>query len=149
AAAQLVLGEAEPGGRLAETIPMRLADSPAYLNFPGEEGHVRYGEGIFVGYRYYDARSINVAYPFGFGLSYTSFSYDKLVVHLSASDALHDPQVTVRCQVTNTGSRRGHEVVQLYAGQLDPGVARPLRELKGFAKLDLEPGASELVEFSL
>ena len=149
AAAQLVLGRAEPGGRLAETIPMRLADSSAFLNFPGEEGHVRYGEGIFVGYRHYDARAIDVAYPFGFGLSYTSFSYDKLAVQLSASDSLHDPQVAVRCQVTNTGSRRGHEVVQLYVGQLAPEVARPLRELKAFEKLDLEPGASEFVEFSL
>jgi beta-glucosidase len=149
AAAQLLLGEAEPGGRLAETIPMRLADSPAFLNFPGEQGHVRYGEGIFVGYRYYDARSMDVAYPFGFGLSYTSFRYDDLTVNVCESGPASDLAVTVSCRVTNSGTRRGCEIVQLYVGQIAPEVARPPRELRAFAKLDLEPGASKVVEFGL
>jgi beta-glucosidase len=144
AAAQLLLGQAEPAGRLAETIPRRLADSPAFLDFPGEDGQVRYGEGIFVGYRYYDARSADVAYPFGFGLSYTTFGYDDLAVEASGP-----AEVRVSVRVTNTGTRRGHEVVQLYVGQPAAPVARPPRELRAFAKLDLEPGASEVVRFSL
>ena len=149
AAAQVLLGESEPAGRLAETIPRRLADSPAFLNFPGEDGVVHYGEGIFVGYRYYDARSIEVAYPFGFGLSYTSFGYDDLTVDLSGSARAGDLEVRVGCRVTNTGTRRGREVVQLYVGQLAPAVARPPRELRAFAKIDLEPGAREVVRFRL
>ncbi len=149
AAAQLLLGQAEPSGRLAETIPRRLADSPAFLNFPGEDGHVQYGEGIFVGYRYYDARSIDVAYPFGFGLSYTTFRYDELTLEVSGSPAAGDLDVRVSCRVTNTGARRGREVVQVYVGQSAPGVARPPRELKAFGKLDLEPGESKVAGFSL
>ena len=148
-AAQVILGEVNPAGRLAETIPLRLADSPAYLNFPGEEGHVRYGEGVFVGYRHYDARLIEVAYPFGFGLSYTTFSYDDLAVRLSGSDSAGDLTVPVSCRVTNTGTRGGSEVVQLYVGQLDPAVVRPPRELKAFRKVALEPGESTVVEFAL
>jgi beta-glucosidase len=149
AAAQLVLGQAEPAGRLAETIPRRLADSPAFLNFPGEDGEVHYGEGIFVGYRYYDARSIDVAYPFGFGLSYTSFGYDDLTVESSGSADAGDLEVRVGGRVTNTGPRRGSEVVQLYVGQLDPAIERPVRELRGFAKVDLAPGAAQTVWFEL
>jgi beta-glucosidase len=148
-AAQVILGEVDPAGRLAETIPLRLADSPAYLSFPGEEGHVRYGEGIFVGYRHYDARAIEVAYPFGFGLSYTSFSYDDLTVSISGPDSAGDFMVHASCRVTNTGARAGREVVQLYAGQLDPAVARPQRELKAFRKVALEPGESAVVDFDL
>ena len=149
AAVQLLLGQAEPAGRLAETIPRRLADSPAFLNFPGEDGEVHYGEGIFVGYRYYDARSIEVAYPFGFGLSYTTFTYGELAVGSSGSADAGDLEVRVCCRVTNTGTRRGSEVVQLYVGQQDPAIERPVRELRGFAKLDLMPGASEMVWFKL
>jgi len=149
AAAQLLLGQAEPAGRLAETIPRRLADSPAFLNFPGQDGEVHYGEGIFVGYRYYDARSIEVAYPFGFGLSYTTFSYGEFVLGSSGSADAGDLEVRVCCRVTNTGKRRGSEVVQLYVGQQDPAIERPVRELRGFAKVDLAPGAAEMVWFKL
>jgi beta-glucosidase len=149
AAAQLLLGQAEPAGRLAETIPRRLADSPAFLNFPGEDGEVHYGEGIFVGYRYYDARSIEVAYPFGFGLSYTTFGYGELTVRSSGSADAGDLEVRVGCRVTNTGQRSGSEVVQLYVGQQDPAIERPVRELRGFAKVDLAPGAAEMVWFTL
>ncbi len=149
AAAQVLLGETDPAGRLAETIPRRLADSPAFLNFPGQDGEVHYGEGIFVGYRYYDARSIEVAYPFGFGLSYTTFGYDELKVSMSGSAAAGDLEVCASCQVTNTGTRRGREVVQLYVGQLAPAIARPPRELRAFAKIDLEPGGREVVRLRL
>jgi beta-glucosidase len=149
AAAQLLLGQAEPAGRLAESIPRRLADSPAFLNFPGEDGEVHYGEGIFVGYRYYDARSIEVAYPFGFGLSYTTFAYDSLTVGSCGSADAGDLEVRIGCRVANTGRRRGCEVVQLYVGQQDPAIERPVRELRGFAKIDLAPGAAETVWFEL
>lgn len=149
AAAELLLGQAEPAGRLAETIPLRLQDSPAFLDFPGEDGQVRYGEGIFVGYRYYDAREIEVAYPFGFGLSYTSFSYDDLTVEISGTTESGDLEASASCRVTNTGTRPGREVAQVYVGQRAPEVARPPRELKAFAKLTLEPGASQVVRFSL
>ncbi len=128
AAAELLLGQAEPGGRLAETIPQRLADSPAFLDFPGEDGEVHYGEGVFVGYRYYDARSIEVTYPFGFGLSYTTFGYDDFTTALSGSAEAGDLEVRVGCRVTNTGARRGSEVAQLYVGQVAPVIARPVRE---------------------
>jgi beta-glucosidase len=144
ATADLLFGLANPNGRLAETMPLRLEDNSSYLNFPGEDGHVRYGEGIFVGYRGYDACDQQVSYPFGHGLSYTTFDYSDLEVSVAEHAA-----VSVSCTVTNTGPRRGKEVVQLYVGDLITSVARPRRELKTFAKVDLEPGASEVVHFSL
>jgi beta-glucosidase len=139
ALAEVLTGAANPSGKLAETIPLRLEDCPAYLNFPGEEGHVRYGEGVFVGYRGYDAVGTQVAYPFGHGLSYTTFSYDDLQV--SGRE--------ISCTVTNTGDREGAEVVQLYVGDPHARVARPPRELKGFSKVSLAPGASRRVTFTL
>jgi beta-glucosidase len=143
AIADLLLGAANPSGRLAETLPLRLEDNPAYLNFPGEAGHVRYGEGIFVGYRGYDALARDVSHPFGHGLSYTRFEYADLRATVSGA------RVEVRCQITNTGERRGKEVVQLYVGDPESRVARTPRELKGFAKVDLEAGAAETVAFTL
>ena len=139
AVADLLLGTANPSGRLAETLPLRLEDTPSYLNFPGEAGHVRYGEGVFVGYRGYDALERDVSYPFGHGLSYTRFEYGDL--HTTAGQ--------VSCRVTNTGSRRGKEVVQLYVGDPAAAVARPPRELRAFAKVDLDPGQSATVTFGL
>ena len=131
AIADVLTGAADPGGRLAETIPLRLEDTPSYLNFPGEEGHVRYGEGVFVGYRGFDAAGREVAYPFGHGLSYTTFAYGDLAVRVSGTD------VTVEVTVSNTGGRAGREVVQLYVGDPEAAVARPPRELKGFAAVEL------------
>jgi beta-glucosidase len=144
AVADLLFGTASPSGRLAETLPVRLEDSPSYLNFPGEDGHVRYGEGVFVGYRGHDALGQDVSYPFGHGLSYTTFGYTDLTTTVSGS-----ADVTVACAVTNTGERAGKEVVQLYVGDPRASVARPPRELKGFAKVYLEPGATETVTFRL
>jgi beta-glucosidase len=144
AIADLLLGRANPSGRLAETIPLRLPDTPSHLNFPGELGVVRYGEGVFVGYRGYDAREQEVSYPFGHGLSYTSFGYTDLAV--TADD---DQGLTVSATVTNTGSRAGKEVVQVYVGPPASAVARTVRELKGFAKVALEPGESRRVRFVL
>jgi beta-glucosidase len=144
AIADLLTGRENPSGRLAETIPLRLQDTPSYLGFPGELGVVRYGEGVFVGYRGYDARGQEVSYPFGHGLSYTSFEHTDLEV----SDA-GERGVTVSATVTNTGQRAGKEVVQVYVSAPAAAVARPVRELKAFAKVALEPGESERVRFAL
>jgi beta-glucosidase len=149
AAADLLLGAANPSGRLAETLPLRLEDTPSYLNFPGEAGHVRYGEGIFVGYRGYDKLDRQVSYPFGHGLSYTSFDYADLTVSVTGHHQDGDLVVEVACRVTNTGDRRGKEVVQLYVRDPEASVARPVRELKAFAKVDLDPGETTMVGFAL
>jgi beta-glucosidase len=149
AVADLLLGAASPSGRLAETIPMRLQDGSSYLNFPGEAGHVRYGEGVFVGYRGYDALDQEVAFPFGHGLSYTTFAHSDLVVDVHGSAAEGDLAIDVACRVTNTGARGGVETVQLYVSDPEASVARPKRELKAFAKVALAAGASSVVRLSL
>ena len=151
ALADVLLGRADPGGRLPETIPHRLEDTAAYGNYPGEGGTVRYGEGLLVGYRWYDTRRIDVAFPFGHGLSYTSFEYTDLVVGSTGTGA---ELVHVALTVANTGTRSGSEVVQLYVGAPDDDGGqqrplRPLRELRGFEKVLLEPGESRRLEFRL
>jgi beta-glucosidase len=143
AAADLLVGRANPCGRLAETLPLRLEDNPSHANFPGEAGHVLYGERVFVGYRGYDALGRDVGHPFGHGLSYTRFDYAELEATVDGGG------VDVSCRVTNAGDRGGKEVVQLYVGDPVASVARPPRELKAFAKVDLEPGASTTVSFRL
>ena len=149
AIADVLTGAVSPSGRLAETIPVRLADCPSYLNFPGEEGHVRYGEGVFVGYRGYDAAGLPVSYPFGHGLSYTTFGYSGLRVSQAGSAGGGDLVITVTAEIRNAGRRAGQEVVQCYAGATAASVARPPRELKGFTKITLEPGAAQEVRFTL
>ena len=154
AIADLLLGTANPSGRLAETMPLRLADNPAFLNFPGEDRHVRYGEGIYVGYRYYDAVDREVSYPFGHGLSYTTFAYSDLTVTpVEAGDAtagwLGAPRLAVSVTVTNTGPLAGKEVAQLYVGAAGASVPRPDRELKAFTKVSLAPGEAKTVSFTL
>jgi beta-glucosidase len=149
AAVDLLLGVANPSGKLAETIPVRLQDNSSYLNFPGEEGVVRYGEGIFIGYRAYDKLIQHVSYPFGFGLSYTTFRIDDVNVSVTGSVAGGDLAATVTASVTNTGQRAGAEVVQVYVGDVEASVARPLRELKGFVKIHLEPGETRQVSCDL
>ncbi|SDR73633.1 glycoside hydrolase family 3 C-terminal domain-containing protein [Microterricola viridarii] len=143
ATADVLYGVVNPSGRLAETIPLRLEDTPAYLEFPGEFGHVRYGEGLFVGYRWYDARSMAVQYPFGHGLSYTSFEYSGLAL---AADAAG---ITATLTVTNTGERDGREIVQVYTGLAGSGVQRAPQELKGFASVALAAGESRAVTVQL
>ena len=149
AVADLLLGAANPCGRLAETLPLRLEDTPSFMNFPGEAGHVRYGEGIFVGYRGYDALDREVSYPFGHGLSYTTFEYADLQTRIDGRVEDGDLAVEVSCRLSNTGSRRGKEVVQLYVGDPEASVARPPRELKAFAKVDLDAGERRTVSFRL
>jgi beta-glucosidase len=136
ALADVLFGRVNPSGRLAETIPVRLADHPSYLDFPGEHGHVRYGEGLHVGYRGFDARQTPVAYPFGFGLSYTTFSYGE--VRVVASDA----GLEIRVPVTNTGPVDGREVVQVYVSLPGSPVRRAPRELKAFASVPIATGAT-------
>ena len=137
--ADVLFGAVNPSGRLTETVPIRLQDAPAYLNFPGENSHVLYGEGIHVGYRWYDAKHLEVCYPFGHGLSYTTFDYSELRV-AADSDGL-----VVQVTITNTGSLAGREVVQVYGSKRDSAVSRAPRELLGFASTQLESGASERV----
>ena len=149
AAVDLLLGKANPSGKLAETIPLRLEDNSSYLNFPGDPGVVRYGEGIFIGYRAYDRGDQSVSYPFGFGLSYTSFDISDVQVEVTGSVAGGDLSVEVTATVTNTGSTAGAEVVQVYVGDVESTVARPVRELKGFTKVALAPGESTSVSITL
>ncbi|WP_166904176.1 glycoside hydrolase family 3 C-terminal domain-containing protein [Mycobacterium sp. DL440] len=143
ALADVLFGVVNPSGRLAETVPLRLQDSPAYLNFPSDSGHTVYGERMFVGYRWYDSRDMSVTFPFGHGLSYTRFDYSDLEVN-PAGEGL-----CVRVTVTNTGGRPGREVVQAYAGLPDSRVGRPTRWLAGFAGLTLEPGHGQTVEIPI
>lgn len=121
--------------RSTETVPARIEDTPAYLDFPGEFSHTRYGEGLFVGYRWYDARRLDVAFPFGHGLSYTTFSYADASAAVAA-----DGDIEVTVAVTNTGDRAGRDVVQVYTSLPGSTVQRAPRELKAFASVALERG---------
>jgi beta-glucosidase len=149
AMAAVLTGSVNPSGRLTETIPVRLQDTPSYLNFPGADGHVRYGEGIFVGYRGFDAADRAVSYPFGHGLSYTEFGYGGLEVSQAGTLDGGTLSVTVKCQITNTGLRDGAEVAQLYLSHPSASVPRPPRELRGFRKVQLAPGETAAVSFPL
>lgn len=147
AAADVLFGRVNPSGKLSETFPRRLEDTPSYLNFPGEEERVRYGEGLFVGYKYYDKKKIAPLFPFGFGLSYTTFSYSG--INLSAETISDTDVLQVSLTVENTGEKAGSEVVQLYLRDEDSRLIRPEKELKGFAKVALEPGEKKTVLFEL
>lgn len=147
AVADLLLGARNPSGRLAETIPHRVEDTPAFGNFPGEAGHVRYGEGVLIGYRWYDTRRVDVAYPFGHGLSYTTFDHTDVTATVSGEGP--GSSVAVSVTVTNTGTVRGAEVVQVYVGDPEAAVQRPVRELKAFAKVELDPGESRTLDLTL
>jgi beta-glucosidase len=149
AVADLLLGAANPSGKLAETVPVRLEDNTSYLNFPGDSGVVHYGEGLFIGYRGYDKAHLEVSYPFGFGLSYSTFEIGDLSTAVSGSVAGGDFAVAVTVLVTNTGAVSGAEVVQLYVRDIEASVARPVRELKAFAKVSLEPGRTQPVTLNL
>jgi len=148
AVADLLLGVVSPSGRLAETLPQRLEDTPAFgAGFPGEGGVVRYGEGVFIGYRWYDSRKVPVSFPFGHGLTYASFLYEELDVEVTGSGAGAGLRVAVR--VTNTGRCTAAEVVQVYVADPEAAVARPDAELRAFARVELEPGRSQTVAFEL
>lgn len=147
ATSDILFGKVNPSGKLAETFPLKLEDNPSYLNFGGDGKTVNYSEGIFVGYRYYDKKKMNVLFPFGHGLSYTTFEYSNLKVNKSA---IKDTEtVTVSVDVTNTGSVDGKEIVQLYVSDLTGEISRPEKELKGFEKVSLKAGETKTVSFVL
>jgi beta-glucosidase len=146
ALADLLFGDVNPSGKLPTSFPVRLEDTPAFTNYPGENGEVLYGEGLFVGYRWYDGRDIEPLLPFGHGLSYTTFGYGNLRV---GTEHRIGDRIPVRIDITNTGERAGQEVVQLYVKDLESTPVRPPKELKAFAKVMLEPGQTRTVEFEL
>ena len=147
AAVSLLYGRINPSGKLAETWGNRIEDNPSYLNFPGEDGVVKYQEGIYIGYRYYDKKKMDVQFPFGYGLSYTTFAYSDL--RLDKDSMTDEEMLLVTCKVKNTGTRRGKEAIQLYVRDEESSVRRPVRELKGFEKIELEPGEEKEVSFQL
>jgi beta-glucosidase len=147
ALADVLFGDANPSGKLPTTFPVRLEDNPAYINYPGENGKVHYGEGIFVGYRYYDKKKVEPLFPFGHGLSYTTFGYSNL--QISKKSITPDETIEVKVDVTNTGKVSGKEVVQLYVRDVQSTFARPEKELKAFEKVELKPNETRTVTFKL
>jgi len=147
AAVRLLYGEANPSGKLAEGWPLKLEDNPSYLNFPGEDGVVDYAEGIFIGYRYYDKKRMDVLFPFGYGLSYTTFEYSGL--ELDKASMQDTDTLIVSLKVKNTGTVAGKEAVQLYVRDEAVSVWRPVRELRGFENVELTPGEEKAVIFTL
>lgn len=147
AIADVLTGKVNPSGKLSETFPLRTEDTPSFINFPGSGGEVRYGEGIFIGYRYYDTKHMPVLFPFGYGLSYTTFEYSN--PKLSASTFKDTDGLTVSVDVTNTGAVPGKEVVQVYVRDQASALTRPEKELKAFAKVELQPGETKTVTLSL
>jgi beta-glucosidase len=148
ATVDLLFGDVSPSGKLAETFPLRLEDTPCYLDFPGSEHHVCYSEGIYVGYRYYDTKNLPVLFPFGHGLSYTTFEIKDL--QLSSQSMTDKDALNVLVNVKNTGSVKGKETVQLYvAPPKTAKTRRPTKELKGFEKVELDPGEEKTVRFTL
>ena len=145
ALADLMLGKRTPSGKLPITFPKRYEDTPTFLNFPGEGYEVNYGEGIYVGYRYYDKKKVVPAYPFGFGLSYTTFKID----NCKADKEEFDGDLKVSLTVTNTGNFPGAEVIQLYISDETSMLPKPVKELKKFRKVFLHPGESKDVTFTL
>ena len=145
--ADVLTGAADPGGRLPTTLPLRLEHSPSYDNFPGENGELRYGEGLFVGYRGFEHRGIEPRYPFGHGLSYTTFEFGE--PSLSSDTFRSGTLLSVTVDVRNSGDRAGSAVVQCYVAPESPRLARPNKELKAFAKVYLEPGQSTSVTLEL
>ncbi|MEO6469897.1 MAG: fibronectin type III-like domain-contianing protein, partial [Acidimicrobiia bacterium] len=139
ALADVLLGDKEPGGRLPTTFPVRVEDAPSHATYPGADGHVEYADGLLMGYRGYDRAGTEPRFCFGHGLAYTTFEYGPVTV----------AGRTVRVDVTNTGARRGSEVVQVYVHDPAAPPTRPQQELRRFAKVAIDPGATETVTFEL
>ena len=147
ALADVLSGKVNPSGKLSESFPVRIEDTPAFPDFPSRDGVARYGEGVFIGYRYYNTKQIKPLFPFGFGLSYTQYEYSKL--ELDRKSMKDNETLTVRCTVKNTGKVAGKEIVELYVHDAQTGIARPEQELKRFEKVSLAPGAAQTVTFQL
>ncbi|HQF81062.1 MAG TPA: glycoside hydrolase family 3 C-terminal domain-containing protein, partial [Flexilinea sp.] len=143
----VLFGKVNPSGKLAESFPYQLEDNPSYLNFPGEGDVVEYREGVYVGYRYYDKKKMAVRFPFGHGLSYTTFEYSDL--KLSKKYLKQGESLDVSVNITNNGKVKGKEAVQLYVQSTHTGVPRPIKELKEFAKIELAPGETKTIHFTL
>lgn len=148
AVVNILFGKVNPSGRLAETFPKKLEDNPSYLFYIGERDTVEYREGVFVGYRYYETKKCEVLFPFGHGLSYTTFDYSNLKVSKENIDS-ESETLTVSIDVTNSGEVEGKEVVQLYVAPHKGVIIRPAKELKGFSKINLKPGETKTVTFVL
>jgi beta-glucosidase len=147
ALSDVLFGDVNPSGRLPQSWPRRLEDTPAFLNWPGGHGRVEYGEGLFIGYRWYDARKLEPALPFGHGLSYTRFAYTDLRLSKPSLHAGESLEVTLALE--NRGERAGQEVVQLYLRDVASSVQRPEKELRAFAKVELGPGERRELRFTL
>lgn len=147
ATVDVLYGSVNPSGHLAETFPVKLQDNPSYLYYFGEGDKVEYREGVFVGYRYYDTKEMEVLFPFGHGLSYTTFDFSNM--KLNKSRMKDTDEVTVTVDVTNTGNRVGKEVIQLYVAPEKGEMIRPVRELKGFEKVELQPKETKTISFTL
>jgi beta-glucosidase len=147
ALADVLVGDADPGGRLPVSLPVRIEDTPAFAPFPGQRNELRYGEGLLVGYRWYEARDIAVIFPFGHGLSYATFELGE--PSLSTDGFAPGEEITVTVPVTNTGRRAGTEVVQCYVAPPAGELYRPVKELKAFAKIGLDAGESGTVSLTL
>ena len=147
ATVNVLYGDVNPSGCLPETFPIKLSDNPSYLFYGGEKNETDYREGIFVGYRYYDRKEMDVLFPFGHGLSYTNFEYTDL--WLSSAEITDEETVTATVTVRNAGNRAGKTVVQLYVSDVESTPLRPVRELKGFEKVELQPGETRQVTFEL
>lgn len=145
AIADILFGDVNPAGKLPLTFPVRLEDTPTYLNFGSERGRTLYGEDVFVGYRFYEKSNRRVLFPFGHGLSYTEFKIGKLNIYTSEKE----DTITVSISVQNLGSRAGAYVAQVYISQRQPSVARPIKELKGFTKVFLESGEEKTGTISM
>jgi beta-glucosidase len=147
AVVEVLFGKANPSGKLAESFPIKLEDNPSFLNFPGVDKMVEYKEGVFVGYRYYDSKKMEVSFPFGHGLSYTEFEISEIKVN--KREINESEEITVTVQVANVGSVAGKEVVQLYVRDNTGATIRPDKELKGFEAVHLLPGETKNVTFVL
>lgn len=147
AAVNILYGKTNPSGRLPETFPLRLEDTPCYLFYGGENDRSEYREGVFVGYRYYTSKDMPVLFPFGYGLSYTDFTYTNL--QISNAKIQDNETLTVKVDVTNTGNCKGKEVIQLYISAKEGQVIRPVRELRAFKKISLDPGETKTVVLEL
>ena len=149
ALADVLFGDANPSGRLSVTFPKRLQDTPAYLNFGKSDRTIVYGEGVFVGHRYYEKVDTRPQFYFGYGLSYTTFEYSNLVLPATFGQYERNCFAEISVDVTNTGSRDGSEVIQVYISDLMSEVQRPARELKAFKKLHLAKGETATCQFTL
>lgn len=147
AIASLLFGDENPSGKLAETFPKKLSDNPSFLFFPGVGDRVEYNEGVFVGYRYYDTKELAPLFPFGYGLSYTTFEYRDLT--LRSAKIMENESLEVSVTIKNTGQQAGQEIVQLYVRDVESSVRRPFKELKGFEKIALAPGEAGTLTFTL